>query len=83
MVVDWGEGAGLAYYPQSASNIRVNGAEIADIWEELNPGYSWCVGHSLGAHSCGHGAKAGAQFDRITGRFFRLNQITASSFATA
>ena len=82
-MVDWGEGAGLAYYPQAASNIRVNGAEIADIWEELNPGYSWCVGHSLGAHSCGHGAKAGAQFDRITGRFFRLNQITASSFATA
>ena len=55
------------YYPQAASNVRVTGSEIADINEQLNPAFSYCVGHSLGAQCCGHTGKRGAPLDRITG----------------
>ena len=59
---------GEIWYPQSASNTRVVGAAIAAINQQLSPAYSWCVGHSLGAHACGHAGKRGANFDRITGK---------------
>ena len=52
---------------QSTSNTRVLGSELADMNEQLAPSYSWCIGQSLGAHSCGHAGKRGAGFDRITG----------------
>ncbi|KAI0239011.1 Lipase member I [Lamellibrachia satsuma] len=59
------------YYPQSASDTRSVGAEIALRVKLLVGGGAdraniWCVGHSLGAHVCGHAGKR-VPFGRITG----------------
>ena len=70
-IVDWGGGAELLNYPQSAANTRSMGAFTALVFANLvsNGGSSsrmWCTGHSLGAHMCGHaGMKTSLQ--RVTG----------------
>lgn len=72
--VDWSSGStnpGIDY-PQAAANTRVTGAEIALIAKKLqderdvNPDSCYCIGHSLGAHTCGFAGKR-AKFGRITG----------------
>ena len=61
------------FYDQSASNTRSVGGEIALVSNNIiSKGKSsralmYCVGHSLGAHVCGHAGTQG-QFGRITGR---------------
>jgi len=73
VIVDWGGGAQLANYFQSASNTRSMGAYTALVFDNLvNNGGStsrtWCMGHSLGAHLCGHtGMRATGGLQRTTG----------------
>jgi len=72
IVVGWGGGANEVWYPQSASNTRAIGREIKLIAERLvsrngaNANNFWCVGHSLGAHTCGI-AGMETRFGRVTG----------------
>ena len=60
------------FYPQSASDTRSVGAEVSLRVKLLvgtggaERGDIWCVGHSLGAHVCGHAGKR-IPFGRITG----------------
>jgi len=74
IIVGWKLGADNLFYPQPASNIRTLGGEIALVVNNTisNGGSSralmYCVGHSLGAHTCGQAGQQGAQFGRITGR---------------
>jgi pimeloyl-ACP methyl ester carboxylesterase len=73
VIVDWGGGAQLANYFQAASNTRTMGAYSAMLFDNLiaNGGSSamtWCMGHSLGAHLCGHtGMKSARGIHRATG----------------
>ena len=55
----------LNYY-QAASNVRVAGFQVAELIRVLDSPRSYCVGHSLGAHVCGHAGKR-SKLDRITG----------------
>ncbi|XP_070287912.1 pancreatic lipase-related protein 2-like [Myotis yumanensis] len=71
--VDWKRGARTGYN-QAVHNIRVVGAEIAFLIEELSTkmGYSLenvhLIGHSLGAHAAGEaGRRLGGSVGRITG----------------
>jgi hypothetical protein len=73
-VINWKNGAGKLYYPESASNTRVVGAMTAQLMEHLMKeggtewSKLWCIGHSLGSHVCGHaGHKAVGKVGRITG----------------
>jgi len=73
--VEWNS---LFQYPQSVSDTRSVGAEIAYIAEnvlvakgKLPRKYLYCVGHSLGAHVCGF-AGLKYTFHRITGRLQSL-----------
>lgn len=72
IVVGWDMGSRQIWYPQSASDTRAVGAEIALVADNLiRSGDSansrlYCVGHSLGGHVCGH-AGARTKFGRITG----------------
>jgi len=72
IVVEWENGADEVWYPQSAANTRTTGAEIALIADRLkqergvNPSLLWCVGFSLGGHTCGFAGKR-TRFGRITG----------------
>ena len=75
IIVGWKLGAENLWYPQSASNTRTVGGEIALVVNNtINNGHSskssmYCVGHSLGAHVCGHAGQQG-QFGRISGEIF-------------
>ena len=80
MIIDWGGGAHTIDYFQAAANTRSVGAYSAQVIENLLrvPGSAssrmWCVGHSLGAHVCGHtGMKmpSGLPLGRATGRHSR------------
>ena len=53
-------------YPRAASNTREVGFQLAQLNTVLNPTYAYCVGHSLGAHICGHAGKR-THLHRITG----------------
>lgn len=72
VIVGWGGGARHLWYPQSAANVRTVGAEIALVVNNLldvggtTSDKIYCVGHSLGAHTCGH-AGMKSQIHRITG----------------
>ena len=61
------------WYPQSVANTRVVGAEIAWLAGELSSqtgqdsAQMWCIGHSLGAHTCGNAGKI-FTLGRITGK---------------
>ena len=72
ILVDWGAGSKALWYPQSAANIRVTAHQIARLSEDLiGRGLArenlYCVGHSLGGHTCGHAGKM-IRFGRITGK---------------
>jgi len=73
--VDWSAGA-KGRYSHPASNTRTVGAEIALVAERLLQEPSsvqdvWCIGHSLGAHTCGFAGRRmqqdGLLMTRITG----------------
>lgn len=72
IVTGWGGGAITINYPWAASNTRVVGTEIGVTAENLvrnggsSPSRIWCIGHSLGGHTCGHAGKK-MKFGRITG----------------
>lgn len=75
VVIDWGVCARLLNYNKAASNTRTVGAQTAQVFTNLinSTGGSatrmWCMGHSLGAHVCGHTGMHMkiAQLDRVTG----------------
>jgi pancreatic lipase-related protein 1 len=75
IIVGWGLGADDLLYPQSASNTRTVGTEIGLVAANIiASGISdmsrlYCVGHSLGAHVCGH-AGMKTKFGRISGKAF-------------
>lgn len=71
IITDWYHGAFKLWYPQAASNTRVVGKELAIINNNLlkagaSPSQIWCIGHSLGAHLCGHAGRR-THMARITG----------------
>ena len=72
ILVDWSEGSMQDYFPLSASTTRTVGADIALVSNMLTKHYgmartdTWCVGHSLGAHTCGH-AGMRRKFGRVSG----------------
>lgn len=70
ILVDWEHLARNGNYPVSASNTRVLGAHMAKLIGKIkaaqNDSYVWCIGHSLGAHACGHAGQR-VKLDRITG----------------
>jgi len=74
ILVEWKKGASYnPRYYKSATNTRVVGAEIAFIMRRLmneykntTPDSLWCIGHSLGAHSCAFAGET-TKFKRITG----------------
>ena len=75
IIVNWKYGASYTRYPQSASNTRTVGALTSLIMQKLvtlgGAQYDkiWCVGHSLGAHMCGHaGNRSPQKIGRITGK---------------
>ena len=57
--IDWSEGASSLNYFQSAANTRRTGALVANFIQRLqnvtdiSPNTVHCIGHSLGAHTCG------------------------------
>lgn len=72
IITGWSGSAQQLWYPTSASSTRVVGAVIGRAAQLLvdRAGATgtdfWCIGHSLGAHACGH-AGNNAHFGRITG----------------
>jgi len=72
VIVNWAGGSRFLNYYKPASNTRVVGAEIAYIANNLlniggtTPDKLYCIGHSLGAHTCGY-AGMKSKFRRITG----------------
>lgn len=72
VIVDWQGGADIVNYNQAASNTRSTGAYTAQVVNNLvnNGGGAnsrmWCIGHSLGAHVCGH-TGGSTSLQRITG----------------
>ena len=77
VIVGWGGngGAGNIDYRKSASTTRVVGAEVGLIIDKLvretsaTYGRMYCMGHSLGGHTCGHaGRAASGNVGRITGK---------------
>jgi len=76
VIVDWGGGAQVLNYAQAASNTRTVGAHTARVFSRLldvagsAAARMWCVGHSLGAHMCGHTGMrmaANRRLGRVTG----------------
>lgn len=77
IVVNWIGGAGPPY-TQAVANTRLVGAMTARLVSQLvqfggvNPSKIHCIGHSLGAHTCGYVGyflrhSYGIQLGRITG----------------
>uniref|UniRef100_A0A6Q2XR15 Triacylglycerol lipase n=1 Tax=Esox lucius TaxID=8010 RepID=A0A6Q2XR15_ESOLU len=70
--VDWRKG-GLSLYTQSANNIRVVGAQVAQMIEVFQdvyrqkPSMVHVIGHSLGAHAAGEVGRRIQKLGRITG----------------
>lgn len=60
------------WYPRSAANVRSLAADLAETivtlrdHHGLDPATVYCIGHSLGAHTCGHIGKI-VKLGRITG----------------
>ena len=77
IIVGWGWGATYTWYPSSATNTRTVGAQIDIVANNLKAQTGlktdniWCIGHSLGAHTCGF-AGMRTKIGRITGRMLRL-----------
>ena len=43
----------IPFYTPAAANTRYVGVATERVVRQLNPGYIHCIGHSLGAHTCG------------------------------
>ncbi|XP_072475819.1 inactive pancreatic lipase-related protein 1-like [Notamacropus eugenii] len=70
--VDWKRGSQTTY-TQAANNIRVVGAEVANMIKVLSTSYQYLpsnvhiIGHSLGAHAAGEAGRRTPGLGRITG----------------
>ncbi|XP_048126212.1 LOW QUALITY PROTEIN: pancreatic triacylglycerol lipase-like [Alosa alosa] len=70
--VDWTVG-GRSQYPQAANNIRVVGAQVADMMSVMkssfqqSAGEMHVIGHSLGAHAAAEAGRRTKGLGRITG----------------
>ncbi|CAF4007835.1 unnamed protein product, partial [Adineta steineri] len=74
LIVGWGNGAKFPFYPNAVANTRLVGKQIGVLLERLHElkGISFnkvhCIGHSLGAHTCGSASNAvNSQLARISG----------------
>ena len=73
IIVGWGDGSQTIDYPWAVANTRVVGSYTGVISQNLitNGGITanniYCVGHSLGAHTCGH-----------LGKWLRIGRITGN-----
>ncbi|XP_064606981.1 pancreatic triacylglycerol lipase-like [Liolophura sinensis] len=73
ILVDWGNGAAFPNYPQAVANVRMVGAQLYLLIKKLVKAGTTlhnvhCIGHSLGAHMCGHtGTLLEGKLRRITG----------------
>ncbi|KAL4236747.1 hypothetical protein ACF0H5_005131 [Mactra antiquata] len=71
--VDWRNGARQINYQQSAANIRVVGAQVAQLLKVFKNVYDidasnvHIIGHSLGAHAAGYAGEYLENIGRITG----------------
>ncbi|KAI2557389.1 pancreatic lipase related protein 1, partial [Homo sapiens] len=81
--VDWKKGS-QATYTQAANNVRVVGAQVAQMLDILLTEYSYppskvhLIGHSLGAHVAGEAGSKTPGLSRITG----LDPVEASFEST-
>jgi hypothetical protein len=68
IMVDWKEGAVGPDYYEAHLNTKVTGEKTAQfIYKSgVDPATVHCIGHSLGAHTCGHVGK-NIKLNRITG----------------
>ena len=71
IIVGWGKSARTILYYQASADTYGVGLAIKAVSERLVASGTptaklWCVGHSLGAHICGH-AGILVKFGRITG----------------
>uniref|UniRef100_A0A667GS25 Triacylglycerol lipase n=1 Tax=Lynx canadensis TaxID=61383 RepID=A0A667GS25_LYNCA len=77
--VDWKKGSQTTY-TQAANNVRVVGAQVAQMISVLSTNYSYSpsqvhlIGHSLGAHAAGEAGSRTPGLGRITG----LDPVEAS-----
>ncbi|XP_069316802.1 inactive pancreatic lipase-related protein 1 [Eulemur rufifrons] len=82
--VDWKKGSQTTY-TQAANNVRVVGAQVAQMLKILSTNYSYSlsnvhlIGHSLGAHVAGEAGSRTPGVGRITG----LDPVEASFEGTA
>ncbi|CAF4798813.1 unnamed protein product [Rotaria sp. Silwood1] len=74
LVVDWGNGAKFPLYNNAAANTRLVGKEISLLLKkmktlkQLSYDKVHCIGHSLGAHTCGYASyEINRQMARISG----------------
>jgi hypothetical protein len=77
LVVAWGNGSAFPLYNNASSNIRLVGKQtglvindIRSVFYAANPTSFnvHCIGHSLGAHTCGYASRASIiPFARISG----------------
>ncbi|UJR19751.1 hypothetical protein I4U23_022884 [Adineta vaga] len=74
LVVDWGNGAKFPFYNKAAANIRLVGKQISLLLKkmktlkQLSYDKVHCIGHSLGAHTCGYASNGiNNQIGRISG----------------
>ena len=77
LAVDWSKGAfpSVPPYTPAAANTRYVGVATERVVRQLNPKFIHCIGHSLGAHTCGFFGNAivadnfylKKSLDRITG----------------
>jgi hypothetical protein len=79
VIVIWAGGLTHVSYAQRAANTRTVGAEVSLIADNLiakagsDRSRLYCIGHSLGAHACGH-AGMRTKFGRITGMSKRFQK---------
>ncbi|XP_043841868.1 inactive pancreatic lipase-related protein 1-like [Dromiciops gliroides] len=70
--VDW-KGGSQTTYSQAANNVRVVGAEVANLIKVLSTNYNYppskihIIGHSIGAHAAGEAGRRTPGLSRITG----------------
>ncbi|CAF4626709.1 unnamed protein product, partial [Rotaria sp. Silwood2] len=74
LVIDWGGGAKFPFYSNAVANTRLVGKQVGLFLQKIRKlkGISYdkihCIGHSLGAHTCGYTSNAvDNQLSRISG----------------
>ena len=74
VLVDWRSGAREINYLQAVANIRVVGAQVAQLIEvfkrlyNTDPRHVHIIGHSLGSHAAGYAGEYVERIGRITGK---------------